>query len=290
VSATVAIAIAIAGPGQSTWTTQLPNGTNFAALDQSLGSTSSTLWTVFGGDSEAWAWLNRHLGDHRLATFDIRTYYLNNPGGIFYLDGEEAKPLLRMTSPTVIERFFLSKGVKYIFVPAWTVGDSATRDPAVDLLPVHDYLGGRQFPLVASFAPSPNFPLSNVYQVGGRVPRVAAALYPGASSPPPESGGPYDFAPHSTDGWIFVPVRRGVHQVLQIHYFGSSKGEVSFSAYVTGGAWDINFASIQIEPSKHWSVATIPVPFSSNGITALSVGVSGANFSVKSADVSVRGS
>jgi len=290
VSTTIAIAIAVSGPGQSTWTTQLPNGTNFAELDQSLGSTSSTLWTVFGGDYEAWVWLNRHLGHRRLATFDIRTYYLNDPESIFYLDGEEAKPLLRMTSPTSIERFFVARGVKYIFVPAWAVGDTATRDPSVNLLPLHKFLGTSQFPLVASFAPSANFPLSNVYQIGGTVTHVAAALFPSAGSPSPAAGGPYDFVPRSTGGWIFVPVRRGVHQVLRIQYFGSSRGRVSFSAYVTGGAWDIDFASIHIRPSKRWSFASFPVPFSSNGVVALSVGVGGANFVVKSAEVSAQGS
>lgn len=282
IGSTVALAIVVAGPGQSTWTTQLPNTTNFMTLDQNLGSTSGTLWTVFGGDYEAWVWLNNHLGDQRLATFDIRTYYLNNPGRIFYLDGQAAKPLLDISSSNRALAFFRHQNVRYIFMPAWAVGQSATRDPAVDLLPLHKFLGDKNFPLVASFAPTPSFPLSYIYQVGGSVADVASAIDPGPSSPAPHAGGPYVFASQSTDGWIFVPLSNQAHEKLRISYF-DAKGSVSFNAFVSGGTWDLDIATIKMHNSLRWRHVTISVPPSDYGITALSVTVNSGSFEVSSA-------
>jgi hypothetical protein len=289
ISATIALAIAIAGPGQSTWTTQLPNGTNFATLDEGLGSTSSTMWTVFGGDYEAWIWLNQHLGDQRLATFDIRTYYLKNPQKIFYLDGEEAKPLLKIEDPNAVLTFLRKRDVRYVFMPAWAVGQTATRDPAVNLLPLDHLLGDADFPLVASFAPTDGFPLSNVYQVGGKARGVAAAVTPGPGSPAPGAGGPYLFSSGSSDGWIFVPLSGGTREKLSILYSDDSKATVSLSAYVTGGAWDIDFATINLHKTGKWRRAVIAIPSSSSGVTALSVSVSSGLFKVRSALASSAG-
>lgn len=281
----IALALAIAGPGQGTWTTQLPNSTNFMALNQSLGSASSTLWTVFGGDYEAWNWLNEHLRGERLATFEIRAEYLNHPGTILYLDGEEAKPLLTIMTPSRALDFFKHHHVRYIFVPAWSAGPGATRDPAVNLLPLHNFLGDADFPLVASFAPSVSFPLSNIYQVGGRVTGVQSAIFPGPSSPSPGAGGPYYFASESYDGWIFSPVSSHASETLKITYFDSSRENISFSAYISGGTWDLDFSSLELRGTKRWRSVTVPLPDSSTGITAVNINVGRGSLEVKSAVV-----
>jgi hypothetical protein len=160
VSGAVGLALAVAGPGQSVSTADLPLRANFMALDDALGSNVRTLQLTFGGDVEAWSWLNAHLGRGRLATFDIRTYYLNHPGRIFYLDGREAESLLRISSARGALAFLRAKDIRYVFVPAWAIPPSAARSPAVNLLPLTRFLGGRDFPLAQGFGPS------KVYHVG----------------------------------------------------------------------------------------------------------------------------
>jgi hypothetical protein len=281
----VALALAVAGPGQGTWTTQLPSSANFMALDSGLGSASATLWDVFGGDYEAWIWLNRHARGERIATFDIRTEYLNHPGTILYLDGEQAKALLSIRTSSKAEAFFQRRHVRYIFLPAWSVGPGATRDPAVDLLPLHRFLGDRNFPLVASFAPSAAYPLSNVYHVGATGVGVESALFPGPSSPAPVAGGPYVFASESDDGWIFSPLRGKRDEELRVKYFDGASESISFNAYVSGGTWDLDIGDIQLQGTDRWREALIQLPSSSTEITAVSVNVGRGLFTVASAVV-----
>lgn len=159
-SLAVSLSLAVAGPGQAQWTTEMPSSSNFMALDQSLGSVSGTLRTTFGKDVLAWHWLNNHLGSGRLATFEIRTYYLDHPGRIFYLDGREAEPLLHINTARGALKFLRARDIRYVFVPAWSDSATAIHDPAFYLLPLDRFLGGQDFPLAARFGKS------HVYRVG----------------------------------------------------------------------------------------------------------------------------
>jgi hypothetical protein len=284
-SATAA-AIVLVGPGQQTWVTGELPGTNFFASDQTLGSRTGSLWTVFGGDYEAWVWLNRHLGSGRLATFDIRNYYLNNPGSIFYLDGAEAQALYRLRTAAQALAFLRRANVRYIFVPSWAIGPTPTRDPAVNLLPLTRLLGGQDFPLVADFAVTDSIPLSSVYSVGPSELGRQAALLPGESSTAPGAGGPYVFAAHSTDGTIFVPDtsrRRGTR--LVVSYLDNAPGVTEFNAYSTNGIWQLDFAQITTHGSGRWRHAVIRIPPSSAGTTALGLAVGDSQLVVRGAAV-----
>jgi hypothetical protein len=281
-----AAAIMLVGPGEQTWVTEQLPGTNFFESDDNLGSRAGSLWTVFGGDYEAWVWLNRHRGGGRVATFDIRNYYLNDPGSIFYLDGQEAQPLYRLRTASQTLAFLRRANVRYIFMPSWAIGPTLTRNPAVNLLPLTRLLGGRDFPLVADFAVTDSIPLSSVYAVGTSKLGRQAALLPGESSPAPGAGGPYVFAAHSTDGTIFVPDtsrRRGTR--LVVSYLDNAPGVTEFNAYSTNGTWQLDFAQITTHGSGRWRRAVIRIPPSSAGMTALGLAVGDSQLVVRDAAV-----
>ena len=134
---------------------------------EALGSTSATLNYVFDGDSQAWTWLNTHMGSSdRVATLDNRIYYYRNPDMLFYLDGREAAPLLHLRSPESLVAFFEARHVQYVYSPAWSVAPTPTRHPVINKLLLFALLGSRDFPLVSLFAAGGyNLP-DEVYRVG----------------------------------------------------------------------------------------------------------------------------
>ncbi|MDP9301564.1 MAG: glycosyltransferase family 39 protein [Actinomycetota bacterium] len=184
VSGVVALALAIAGPNQATWTTNLGEGDNLMQSVENLGAPERQLWTTFGGDVSLWDWINNHMdSDNRVATLDVRTYYLDAPQDLFYLDGLEAEPLAHMTSSREVEDYLLDQGVRFVAIPGWSV-TNPSRHPLVSRLSVFRFLGSGRFPVVAVFPTGLTETPSLVYAVGPTPLTASVGIYPGRVGPP----------------------------------------------------------------------------------------------------------
>jgi hypothetical protein len=206
VSAAVGLGLSISGPEQfNVWTENLdPAAVNFMTPVDELGSNHDLLWTTFSGDYLAWEWINSHvLKGQRVATLEDRTYYITRPQTFFYLDGGQATPLLRLNTPRSARRFLLANNVRWILISEWDRAPS-TRDPALGLLPLSRFLGGRSFPLRAAFTVSGLHWLTEIYAVGGAPSRVDPAVFPGFTSPAPNNG-TYTIEPGIPDSRIYIP-------------------------------------------------------------------------------------
>ena len=73
------VPLAVSGPNQETWTTNLADRTDLMRPVRNLGKSQAQLWTTFAGDLSMWDWLNEHEREGRIATLEVRTYYLDNP-------------------------------------------------------------------------------------------------------------------------------------------------------------------------------------------------------------------
>jgi hypothetical protein len=281
-SAAVALGLGIAGPNQSGWTTQLPAGSDFLQPVRDLGSPNAVWWTAFGSDELAWKWLNRHVPAHvRIATFEIRTYGLDRPDDLLYLDGDPK--LLQLSSPAANEAYLSARGVRYVFVPAWALGPAATRHPAVDLLPLDRFLGDTSFPLLAQFSPGGGKPLSRIYRVGAASaspPPVEPAVYPGTRAAAPTGDGAYRFPSGDSDARVYTPDPVSGSSLLEFDYLDAGRGRVDVNQY-SKGAWRLGFASIDRTGSGRWRHASITVPSDRSGTTELGFSVAGAPFTIR---------
>ncbi len=153
VSVITGLSLSIAGPSQGVWTTRLDASSDLMRSVRNLGSNEAQLLTDFGGDYLAWQWLNSHLGSSdKVATFEIRTYYINRPANLFYLDGLEAEPLLHLKTQAEVREYLIARSVRFIMIPRWVMPPTVTRHPAVDLLPLMNMLGKPGgFPTLATF-------------------------------------------------------------------------------------------------------------------------------------------
>lgn len=172
--ASVGIGLAATAPNQLAGSPTLTSRDWELGL-RDLGSTSQTLWAATGGDSLAWDWLNTHVRRNaKVATLEVRGYYIANPSAFFYLDGAESAALLDRRTPQSALAFLQGHGVSYILIPAW-----ASASPVLGLLPLSQFLGSAQFPLTASFAPYDSAPLTQIYHVGPTITQYSPAVYPG---------------------------------------------------------------------------------------------------------------
>jgi hypothetical protein len=113
----------------------------------------------YPGDAETWRWINENTGkDEKVATFDIRTYYIERE--IVPLDGQEASVLYGVRIEKAIE-ILKTLGVTHILSTPWVSPMSHVAPPAYFLNPLTPYLGDpRYLPVVYSKYSSA------VYQVG----------------------------------------------------------------------------------------------------------------------------
>ena len=153
VASVAGMSVAVIGPDNPTWATGLGSSLNLMQGVENLGSTKATLNYVFQGGYQSWSWLNEHLrANGRVATLDVRNYYFTRPSELFYLDGIEAVPLLKLHDASSIVSFLRSQGVKYIYSPSWAVQSGSAQQPLVHQLSIVHLLGSTSFPLVADFA------------------------------------------------------------------------------------------------------------------------------------------
>jgi len=162
-----ALTLSFVGSKTPTWPTQLTPNYEYDNAWLNIGNANGTLSNVFDGDYLAWEWLNEHIvEDEKVATFDCRTYYIDDPSCIFYLDGKEAIPLYEMTDLASILDFLSESDVKYLWFPSWTVRD-ASQHPLYQQLPFKQYLGSQYLPAIQVFPPAFNSILYEVRPQGG---------------------------------------------------------------------------------------------------------------------------
>ena len=162
-----ALTLSFVGSKTPTWPTQLNSGYKYDNAWLNIGNVNGTLFNVFDGDYSAWEWLNSHLvKGEKVATFDCRTYYIDDPSCIFYLDGKEAVPLYEITDLTSILGFLSEADVKYIWLPSWVVRD-ASQHPLYQQLPLRQHLGSQYLPEIQVFPPAFNSILYEVRPQGG---------------------------------------------------------------------------------------------------------------------------
>jgi hypothetical protein len=152
-SSMTSLSLSFAGPNLGVFTENITDSRDLLQGVRDLGSNQKELELAFDGDYACWQWLNSHVGPHdKVATLDIRIYYLDRPENVFYLDGLEAAPLLQLHDPASVRQFLQGQSVRFIMIPAWAIGRTPQRDPAVDVLPIIAMLGVPDgFPLIARF-------------------------------------------------------------------------------------------------------------------------------------------
>jgi hypothetical protein len=271
------LALAIAGPNQSTWTTNLSRRDDLMRSVENLGSTPRQLWTTFGGDVELWGWFNEHMdATHRVATLEIRTYYLNEPGDLFYLDGREAGPLLTMDTPAEAARYLQREGVRYVAIPAWSV-NVGTKRPFSNILPLYRYLGSSSFPAIAAFPVRGTGWPSLVYAVGPVDVPLAVGVYPGALSPPADNGST-TFPAGQSGMRLLVPDGAGRHLTLSLAY-----------RLAPGGRAQLNLTSessrraIELNASEgtRWRTVTITLPSTPGLFVEVLIRVQGSDLEIR---------
>jgi hypothetical protein len=159
------LTLAWAGPNQWTWTTSLGRRADYSSAWRFIGDAEGWLRKVYGGDYDAWMWLNKQLAPgERYASLDHREYYTRG-GTNFPLDGLESTALVSLQDPVAIVAFLTQRKVRYILAPAWTeYGPS--KFPLIRRLPIYRYLGTESFPLVAIFATPETGNFTRIYAVG----------------------------------------------------------------------------------------------------------------------------
>ncbi len=278
----VGLSLAIAGPNQYTWTTSLTSYDNLMRSVETLGSTREQLWMTFSGDSLMWEWLNQHVGPRqRVATLDIRTYYLDRPQDIFYLDGIEAVPLLHLDRPDLVEQYLLQQDVRYVALPSWSV-DGPTRHPVVGILPLFRFLGTERFPAVAVFPVGASDRPSIVYAVGPTSVPPTLGVFPGGGSPAPALNDPsVTFGAGRVDPRIFVPTPQKQASALTFRYDTSGSGGFSVNLYdQTHGRWAYGVLRGTRTGEPGWGTATLPLPPTRYPYLDFGVYVSGTDLGV----------
>lgn len=283
------ISLAIIGTATPTWPTDLTSSDDLMQAVRNLGSTSNTLNYVFPGDYEAWQWLNARVGAHgRVATLENQMYYFHRPEELFYLDGREARPLIHMSSPSNLIKFFRHHGVDYIFSVSWTSAPGPARYSILKSFPFVHLLGGPYFPLKALYPTGIGPTIDMIYHVG-QLPRNSAppqvAIYSGIGS---------EFAA--------VPVHREVTikagdttpriyvlagktpEDLEIQYRQSGGGSVALNAYYPGAQkWIYGPRLFDHEGPLGWTTVSVPVaPPDNASVAELGMYAAGSNIEIRS--------
>jgi hypothetical protein len=257
-------ALALDGPNQDAWTQNLDGSHDVLRAVRNLGSYQQQVWTVYGGDYLCWQWLNEKLApEDKVATLDVRLYYMERPQNIFYLDGREAVPLLHMRSPQEVRRYLTEQGVRYIMIPAWAVAPTPSRHPAADLLPLMGMLGKPDgFPLTALFAPTGGPWPTSVYSLSGLQVPVAPALWPGSGAPIPSPAQEALAVRHDqTDARIYAPILSGAQPTLGFTYYDGSPGMFELNVYdFASQRWHYQLFRAYRSGTGEWVKATVPLP------------------------------
>lgn len=265
----VAVSLVTIGPDTPQWATDVAPNANLMQATSDLGSTPATLDYVFGGDYQAWTWLNGHLGaENRVATLDNRLYYYRSPSVLFYLDGLEAAPLLRIRSSKGALDFLRKHRVQYVFAPAWSYAPTPTRHPLVAELPLFSHLGHRDFPLVKIFAgANVNVP-DEIFHVGPLRSRgnaaIPPALFPGQAVPtplPPRFRDPVAISANDDTPRLFLvaPAHRGSYALsFEFRQAGAGTFSVNQYAYRTR-AWIDGVFSRRHDHSIGWQSGLVPL-------------------------------
>jgi hypothetical protein len=112
----------------------------------SQGDDRAVYISNFFYEGNAWNWINDHNTPEntKIATFDIKEYYLNRT--IFSLDGKEAAPLYYMNNITDASTFLTDHGVGYILSAPWASNRIDIRMPqAFNTSIITKYLGDSHY-------------------------------------------------------------------------------------------------------------------------------------------------
>ena len=95
-------------------------------------------------EADAWQWINQHTpGNARIATFDIKDYYLNR--SVFPLDGNESAPLYKMSTIEEAIGYLQDHGVTHVLSVPWaSIADNRV-PPAYKWCPLTKYLGNLDY-------------------------------------------------------------------------------------------------------------------------------------------------
>jgi hypothetical protein len=95
-------------------------------------------------EGDAWQWINTNTpSDVRIATFDIKEYYLNR--SILTLDGKEAAPLYQMDTIQESMAFLQDHAVGYILSVPWASSNDTRQPPAYTWCPLTKHLGDPEY-------------------------------------------------------------------------------------------------------------------------------------------------
>ncbi len=256
------LALVFVGSNTPTWPTQLYPEYEYGRAWLSIGNVNATLSNAFDGDYYAWEWLNDNLAkDERVATFDCRTYYFDDPSKIFYLDGIEAVPLYELTSLTSLLDFLRAAQVKYIWLPAWVAG-GPSKHPLIDSLPLTNLLGSQYFPEIKAFPPSFNSILYEVRPQGGNLTSLCA--WYGVSEEGNWTIVPADQT--TTRLYISIPfLNLTTACQVTIHYLDNGNAPVYVNFWnITSNKWTIPFSTVVRNNSNIWRNHTFTFSITSN--------------------------
>jgi hypothetical protein len=98
-------------------------------------------------EGDAWKWINENTpADARIATFDIKYYYLER--NVMPLDGNESAPLYKLETIEESIEFLQDRGVEYILSVPWASATDKRVPPAYYWCPLTKYLGTCYLPPV----------------------------------------------------------------------------------------------------------------------------------------------
>lgn len=287
VGAFVGLGLAVAGPNQGSWTTSLSSDQDLMGAVRDMGSTSGTLWSVFSGDALMWQWLNTAVpAGQKVATLEVRIYYIDRPQDLFYLDGLEAAPLMTMRDPGRIEAYLLSQGVRYIALPSWAVHGTGAH-PVTRLMPLFRFLGSTRFPVVSLFATDGSDTPTMVYGVGPTKIAPEVGIFPGTGEPEPALVNPtFTIPAGATDPRIFVPTSAAQPASLEFEFEGSGHGAISINRYdPTTLTWENHYRRVVRPGRPGWFEASMPITATRQGYVDLGVYVEGADLRVRNVHV-----
>jgi hypothetical protein len=252
-----ALTLSFVGSKTPTWPTQLTSRYEYDNAWLNIGSVNGTLFNVFDGDYSAWEWLNSHLvKGEKVATFDCRTYYIDDPSCIFYLDGKEAVSLYEMTDLTSILDFLSEAGVKYIWFPSWVVRD-ASKHPLYDQLPLTHHLGSQYFPEIQVFPPAFNSMLYEVKPQGGNATELSV-WYEVI-----EEGNRTIVPANQSNTRLYIStslLNETTAYQIGIHYLDKGTEPVEFNFWnITSNEWTIAFSTIIRNNTDGWRTHTFTI-------------------------------
>lgn len=270
VACTTAVSLAVIGTATPTWPTSLNSFDDMMKAVRDLGSTSETLNYVFPGDYQAWQWLNAHTGAKgRVATVDNRLYYYSRPSELFYLDGREAAPLLRLRTGSAVIRFFRERGIHYIFLPAWATAPGPAEHPILKLLPFVSLLGGRDFPVAVFFPIGPSeigqtSTTDMIYHVGplrrGIPTSARVAFYPGIRSEFSPLPIRHNIVVAADDASPRLYVRAtSIPELLEIRYRQTGSGYLGLNVYDASSRRWIYDTLFRHKGALGWTRVSVPV-------------------------------